>query len=302
MRPFPPSNPSRLSYSLLLLLALIASPQAGSPRGVSAAEFRVEKAVAYLPVGRDEKGDLYIPTSDGGPLRPAIVVLHGGGWVSEARDSNREVNIAENLALHGFVAFSIDYKLALEKDTNVGFPQNVQDCKSAVRWLRANAARYRIDPDHLGAIGGSAGGHLAAMLAVTGPECGLEPTGYLDEFPSRVQAAVNMYGPVDIENWRDIQVLRKTRAEAPELYKAFSVLTYITPDDSPILTIQGTVDDVTPMSQAEALASKMKEQGVPHRLEVVEGAGHSFDLQPDQADLRPLVFSFFDEQLRAGRP
>jgi dipeptidyl aminopeptidase/acylaminoacyl peptidase len=107
---------------------------------------------------------------------------------------------------------------------------------------------------------------------------------------------------VDIENWRDLRVLRKTRAEAPELYQAFSVLTYITPDDSPILTIQGTADEVTPMSQAEALAGKMKEQGVPHRLEVIAGAGHSFDLQPDQADLRPMVLDFFDQHLRPRRP
>lgn len=280
---------------LLLMVCFLGVP-------VEAGEFRVEKAVTYLPADREEKGDLYVPVEANAPPRPAIVVLHGGGWVSEARDSNREVNIAETLARHGFVAFSIDYRLALENDTNVGFPQNVQDCKAAVRWLRANAARYRIDPGHLGAIGGSVGGHLAAMLAVTGPECGLEPPGYLEEYSSRVQCAVNLYGPVDIENWRDLQVLRKTRAEAPELYQAFSVLTYITPDDSPILTIQGTADEVTPMSQAEALAGKMKEQGVPHRLEVIEGAGHSFDLQPDQADLRPMVLEFFDQHLRPRRP
>jgi acetyl esterase/lipase len=284
--------------SILSLLALVFI---AVDRG-HAGEIQIEKGISYLPNGRAEKGDLYLPVSIDAP-RPAIVIMHGGGWIGDQRVSDREVNIATNLAGHGYVCFSIDYWLAdPEGVKDCCWPQNIHDCKTAVRWLRAHAGKYQIDADHIGAIGGSAGGHLAAMLSVTGPECCLDPTGPLSNISARVQCAVDMYGPVDIENWLDrIPALIQSRAAAPELYKAFSVLTYVTPDDAPILILQGTNDHVVAVSQSVSLAKKLAQQGVPHHLEIIEGAGHSFDLQPEQRDLRPQVFAFFNQHLREKR-
>lgn len=276
--------------------ALLAPWALGQPAD-AAAGIRVERAVPYLPPGRSEKADLYLPSS-GEARRPAVLVVHGGGWEGEQRDSNREVNIAMALAEHGYVCMSIDYKLALPGESDACWPQNLFDCKTAVRWLRAHADELQVDADHVGAIGGSAGGHLAAMTAVTGPDCKLDPDGPHAEHSCRIQCAVDMYGPVDMENWRDVAALRRTRKEAPELYRAFSVLTYVSGDDPPILIVQGDADEVTPVSQSEAFARKLGEQRVPHQLEVVAGLGHSFDLQPDNVDLRPLVLAFFDRYLR----
>ena len=264
----------------------------------SAGEVQVDRAVAYLPHDRPEKSDLYIPL-DSGPPRPAIVIMHGGGWIGGERNAHREVNLGMSLGGHGYVCLSIDYWCPDPTKTMVCcWPQNIYDCKNAVRWLRANAKKYNIDADHIGAIGGSAGGHLAAMLAVTGPECGLDPLTPASEFSCQVQCAVDMYGPVDTENWIDIKGLMKTRADAPELYQAFSVLSYVSREDPPLLILQGTNDPVVAVSQSEALARVLKKHGVTHHLEIIENAPHSFDLQPEQRDLRPQVFEFFDHWLQ----
>jgi len=271
--------------------------------GACRAEIRVERGIHYLAEGRKEKADLYLP-ADIARSRPAILVLHGGGWISEQRDSNREVNIATRLAEHGYVCMSIDYWMGdPQGPPQCLWPQNIHDCKTAVRWLREHADTYHIDAQHIGAIGGSAGGHLAAMLAVTGPECGLDPAGPFADQSTRIQCAVDMYGPVDIENWiDDIQALAKKREEAPELYRAFSVLTYVSPDDAPVLIIQGTADQVVPVAQSKAFADKLQHHGVPHHLEIIEGGGHSHDLESGQTDLRPQVFAFFDKYLREPHP
>src|SRR5262249_60357783 len=142
---------------------------------VQGGEVKMEKDVDSPPPGRAEKLDLYLPPEDPKPgeKRPGIVIIHGGGWTGGNKGAKREINIGTTLAAHGYVLLSINYALASEGHPT--WPGNLQDCKRAVRWLRKNAEKYHIDPDHIGVIGGSAGGHLTAMLAVTGPEDGFEP-------------------------------------------------------------------------------------------------------------------------------
>ncbi len=152
------------------------------PEGV-----RFEADVSYLPEGRQEKADLYLPKLEKGQRAPAVLMIHGGGWSGGDKRAGREINIGTNLALKGFVAMSIDY--ALSRNGSVTWPQNLHDCKTAVRWLRKNADRLQIDPDRIGVIGGSAGGHLAAMVAVTGPKDGLDPAGPYGDYPCRVQSS-----------------------------------------------------------------------------------------------------------------
>ena len=274
-----------MKHLFLLLLATAA---------IAADEIRTEHDVDYLGGGRKEKADLYLPANPKpGQKFPAVLIIHGGGWSGGEKRAAREINIGTTLALNGYVGMSIDYKLAYKGGTEPTWPQNLHDCKTAVRWLRANAERLQIDVDHIGVIGGSAGGHLAAMVGLCGGE--LDPPG---EGSTRVQCAVDLYGPVLTFEQRDISMFRKTRAEAPELYKQADPRTHIDRNDPPLLILHGTADTTVDYANSEALAAAMKAAGATYQLELIPGAPHTFHLQPKQRDLRPLVLGFFDKHLK----
>jgi len=269
----------------------------------AAENVRVEKDVDYLGPDRKEKADLYLPVDvPKGRRCPGVVIIHGGGWSGGDKGQAREINIGTTLAQHGYVCMSINYVLATKDSTAVTWPQNLHDCKTAVRWLRKNAARLQLDPDHIGAIGGSAGGHLTAMLALTEAKDGLDPKGPYGEFPCRIQAAVDLYGPADLLTWLDISMFRKTRAEAPDLYRAASPATYADKNDPPLLIMHGTADKTVDVQQSKDFAAALAKAGTPHELVIVEGAPHTFHLQPKQQDLRPLVLGFFDKYLKRNQP
>ena len=225
-----------------------------------------------------------------------------GNWAMEGdTERAREFNVGTNLALHGYVGVSINYKLR-KAQGQVTWPQSLHDAKTAVRWLRNHAERLHINPDHIGVIGFSAGGNLASMLAVTRPEDGLDPKGPYVEFSSRVQCAVNFYGAVDLMNYHDMKMFAKTREEAPELYRKASPVTYAHKAAAPLLIVHGTADDVVDVSQSKALAAALQKAGAPHELVIIPNAPHTFDLQPRQRDLRPLVLGFFNEHLKSAKP
>jgi acetyl esterase/lipase len=286
-----------MKFALLSLSATCVCAMAASAFSQDTGKVKIEKSIAYLPEGRAEKADLYLPTDDG-TLHPAVLIVHGGGWTGGKRDATREINIGTTLASYGYVCMSIDYLLGDKEGTNECWPQNLHDCKTAVRWLRENATRLKIDPRHIGAIGGSAGGHLVSMLAVTQPADGLDPKEPYGSQSCAIQCVVNLYGPADLENWKDIAALRKKRSEAPELYKQFSVLPHLDKDDPPFLILHGTADTTVPLEQSTSLEAALTKVGIEHHLEIIEGAPHSFHLQPKQKDLRPLVLAFFDKHLR----
>ena len=258
----------------------------------------IERGVRYLADGRNEKADLYVPLNRAAAtLSPAVVIIHGGGWTGGQRDAARELNIGTTLALNGYVGMSIDYLLAT--DDKPSWPTNIHDCKTAVRWLRANAKRLQIDPDHIGVIGGSAGGHLTSLLALTGPTDGLDPTEPWGEFSCGVQCAVPMYGAGEVRDGKNSKAMfGKTRDEAPDLYKLASPITHADSKDPPFLILHGTADKTVPVEQSEILAAALKKAGVEHELVLVPDAPHTFDLQPKQQDLRPLVLAFFDKHLK----
>ena len=261
----------------------------------------VERDVDFLGAGRKEKADLYLPDAKLAPgRRPAVLIIHGGGWNTGDKAQGREQNIGTNLALRGYVALSINYQLCT--GTKPTWPQPLHDCKTAVRWLRKNADRLQVDPERIGAIGGSAGAHLAAMLAVTGPKDGLDPAGPYGEFPCAVRCAVDLYGPAELLNYHDVKMLGRTRAEAPELYRAASPTAYADAADAPILILHGTADETVSISQSEEFAAALKKAGTKHEFVVVEGAPHTFHLQPKQRDLRELVLGFLDQHLRPRPP
>jgi acetyl esterase/lipase len=266
------------------------------------ANVRYEPDVAFLPTNRRELADLYFPSeSPKGKRLPAVLVIHGGGFNDGDKARPREINFATNLVANGYVVMSINYKLRKQQG-QVTWPQPVLDAKAAVRWLRKNADRLEIDPERIGAMGGSAGGNLSAMLALTGPEDGFDQKEPYGEFSSRVSCAVDFYGAVKLMEYHDMKMFAKTRAEAPELYEKASPVNYASAGDSPILVVHGTKDATVPLSQSEALVAAMKQAGVEHEFIVVTNAPHTFNLMPTQKDLRPEVFGFLDKHLKSDQP
>jgi acetyl esterase/lipase len=292
---------------LAVLLAIQGPLVAADPAAVlDPAAVRVERDVAYLGEDRAEKADLYLPkTFEPGRKYPGVVIIHGGGWSGGDKDSDRERNIANTLVPQGYVCMSVNYRLASKGVA--AFPQNIQDCKRAVRWLRKHAEQYQLDADRIGAIGGSAGGHLTALLALSGPETGIDPPEDADA-SCRVQAAVPLYphcassweaGVGDkYANYTRLGMFAKSLPEAPALWDSGSPIKQLSKDDPPLLIIHGTADPTTPLDQSTRLHEAAEKVGVSSELIVIEGAGHSFHLQPKQQDLRPAVIAFFDKHLK----
>jgi len=257
-------------------------------------EVRVAREVAFLGEGRAEKADLYSPSGKpGDPPRPAVLVIHGGGWVGGDKSAAREVNICTVLASHGYVAMSINYRLGPKNNPSASWPQNIRDCKAAVRWLRANAGRLGIAPARIGVIGSSAGGHLASLLGATGNGAPFDDPAPAAIDPAGVSAVVALYAPIQLG-------LGPIDASS-DLGK--SPFAYLDPGDPPFLLIHGTADTAVDPARSREFAEALDKAGVRHELVLVAGAGHSFDLQPPQRDLRPLVLAFLDRHLQApGNP
>ncbi|QDV48625.1 prolyl oligopeptidase family serine peptidase [Gimesia fumaroli] len=265
----------------------------------------VKKDVSYLGEDRKEKLDLYLPdpTYQKGPY-PAIVIIHGGGWHGGDKGARREINIGTNLAKAGYVCASINYQLAKKQarftdNLKQVWPGHLQDCKTAVRYLRKHADQYQVDAEYIGAIGGSAGGHLVAMLAVTGDDPQLEPDAPYADFSSRIQAVVPMYGAHDLIALAKSREMLSSFTEAEkELSRQASAVNHISKDDPPFLILHGTKDALVPVEQSELLAASLKQGNIPTELLIIKGAPHSFHLQPKQQDLRPAVIEFFDHYLK----
>lgn len=261
--------------ALLLLPCGLPAQKAKAPKtpeGVTA-----HRDIHYVTGGSERQTlDLYIPqkTKDNTPL-PLIIWVHGGGW--RAGSKAQCFPLDQGFAKRGYAIASINYRLT----TSVRFPAQIEDCKAAVRWLRAHAAEYNIDPDRFAAWGSSAGGHLVALLGTTGHTRKFD-TGENLETSSRVQAVVDFFGPSDFtakEMWEPFydtrsDLLGGTLAEKPEQAASASPVAYVTKDAPPFSIWHGTKDTRVPISQSEALEAALKKAGVTAELKRVEGATH----------------------------
>jgi acetyl esterase/lipase len=263
-------------------------------------EVRVERDLVYGKGGdTDLHLDLAMPKAGAGPF-PAVVFLHGGGWrAGKRQDMNHFI---EGVARMGYVGVTVGYRLA----PAARFPAQVEDCKAAVRWLRANARRYKVNPDRVGVVGFSAGGHLACLLGTTAREDGLEGGGGNPGQPSRVQAVVSFFGPTDFTArvWpRDLEkeviapFLGGTFADKHGVYKKASPISYVTKDAPPFLFIHGTQDKLVPAEQSKRLAAKLQAVGVPARVVLLEGEGHGFTDAGNQKAMQQML-GFLGERLR----
>lgn len=263
------------------------------------AEVRVERDVAYLPADRKEKADLYFPAADpAGGRFPVVLLMHGGGFNDGDKARDREVQMAVELARHGHACMSINYRLWNKGIRKPTWPRSLHDAKSAVLWLRANAERLRIDPARIAALGNSAGGNLALMLATTTSADGLEPPDAPTNGDTRVACAIDLYGALDLPNYHDMKMFQQTREENPEVYRQASPVTHVSAGDAPILIVHGTADETVDVSQARTMAAALAAAGVEHQLEIVPDAPHTFYLVSKARDFRPLVFGFLDKHLK----
>lgn len=284
--------------SAALLFLAIGSPCALADEPA----IREEADIVYTKAnGVELKLDIAAPEKGQGPF-PSVLVIHGGAWRAGNKRDTRQV--MREFAGRGYLAVSPQYRFCPREV----FPAQVHDVKAAVRWMKQHAKEYRIDPDRIGAVGFSAGAHLALMLGVTSPADGLEgetPAGSPD---SRIRAVVNYFGPVDLAA-TDIPEVSKplvrdflgaTAIERPDLAARASPRSYITRDDPPILTFQGTKDPLVPHTQAVELAEAMTAAEVPGRVELLVGAGHGWggDLVPHTAG---EMFAFLDQHLKGAQ-
>lgn len=269
------------------------------------AKVQPPNGVVYLPdVEYGKGGDqplalhLAMPEKIDKPV-PCIVVIHGGAW--RAGDKSQHISQIFEFAKKGYVSVSVGYRFC-PKHT---FPAQVEDAKCAVRFLRANAEKYHIDPQRFGAIGFSAGAHLSMMLGVMGKEDGLEGSGGNPDQSSKVQAVVAFFGPTDF-NAEDIpsvsvgllnDFVGVTKENDKGERKKASPITYVTKDDAPLLIFQGTKDPLVPHTQAYKMADAMTAAGVPGRVELLLGAGHGWGGKEVQRSLAQTM-EFFGEQLK----
>ncbi len=226
------------------------------------AAVRVEGDVPYAEVaGSQLHLDIYEPTEKGSDLRPAVVLIHGGGWTDFDKGTMRAMG--QFLARAGFVAVSVDYRLF--HGTENRWPAQLDDVQRAVRWLRANAGKYGVNPDHIGAFGHSAGAQLAAFL-------GMEDTrdnsdAALAKYSSKVQAVVDVSGPMDFTTERDpgeatflTNFFGVDYAKGTEIWRQASPALQVAKQDAPFLIFHGTQDDNVPMAQAQELMTSCMRQ------------------------------------------
>ena len=251
------------------------------------------------PDGHDLKLDLYWHPDAEEPT-PLVIWVHGGAWRGGGKSNPRP---ALHLLEHGYAVASVQYRLS----QHATFPAQIQDVKAAVRWLRAQAGEYKIDPARFGAFGPSAGGHLVAMLGTSGDVVAWEVGEHLDQ-SSRVQAVVDWFGPSDFLRMNDVpgridhdapdspesQLVGAPIQERPDLTAAADPGTYATPDDPPILIMHGLDDKLVIPGQSELLHAKLQEAGAPSTLVLLEGLGHGGDGWSEQLS---RVVAFFDEHL-----
>ena len=271
---------------------------------------KVERDIVYTRVGERELAlDIYLPEDAARPL-PVIVWIHGGGWRGGSIGSGGQ---ARGMVARGFAVVDIDYRLSGE----ALFPAQIEDCKAAIRWVRANAKKYGLDPDRIGAWGSSAGGHLVAFLGTSEgvKEFETEENG---EYSSRVNAVCDWFGPTDFLQMDAHRMKGRSLVHdsptSPEsrlvggpiqdepyrsLCKKADPITYVDGDEPPFLIMHGDQDRAVPVHQSQLLYEALKKANVDVTYYVVEGAGHG--LRDGKKDTPEQLFemsaAFFEKHL-----
>jgi acetyl esterase/lipase len=264
----------------------------------SAGDVRIDADVPFAENGEGILAlDLARPGIPQKPL-PCILVLHGGGWYTGSKSDHS--GLIESVARRGYVGVSADYRLV----PSHRFPAHVEDVKCAVRFLRAHAKPYGIDPGRIGVMGFSAGGHLAMMLGTTAGMKKLEGHGEWENQSSQVQAVVSYFGPTDLaaRDWPDEtrrmieDFLGGTGEEIPDVYQLASPACHVTDQCPPMLLFQGTRDEYVPYTQAYAMIEALTRAGAHGHAEMLINHGHTWGEKLMEWTLE-VSFRFLEEHL-----
>lgn len=276
--------------------------------GFASAGVGVERNLVFSsPNGKNLKLNLYRPVNFSGKL-PVVVLIYGGGWMM--RNQGSEIPRAKWLATNGYAVAVIDYRLSSE----ALFPAQIYDCKAAVRWLRANAANYSLDPDHIAAWGDSAGAHLAAMIGTTCNVPTLEGNlGNANE-SSKVQAVVDFFGPTDFSqmkteslpgSWIDHDASNSPESlliggaiqENRDKVEQANPIKYVTRHAPPFFIAHGDRDLLVPWQQSQLLFEALENAKAHPVFYKIAGAGHG-DSAFDSPMMRAAVLAFLDKNLK----
>jgi acetyl esterase/lipase len=270
-------------------------------------DYRTVQNIQYCSgAGKPLLMDVFLPAIPARKPTPTVLWLHGGGWERGDKNGNSGALL---LVGAGFVTASIYYRLS----GDAKFPAQIEDAKCGIRYLRSHAADYGIDPDSIGVAGASSGGHLALLVAATGPNARFEGSGGWAGTSSRVRAVCSYYGPTDFSAFmteygeRGRNAIRKLVGLPPEnteTYKRASPLSYVTPDMPPVLMFHGDSDQLVPHTQSERMAEALQRAGVDARLITVGNADHDFapfakgePLSISEAEIHGMTIAFFRKWL-----
>ena len=292
---------ARWMTSMMIGVIALLSPvdaQETVPAGVL-----FEKNIEYSnPDDQHLQLNMARPKEGTGPF-PAVICIHGGGFRAGTRESFN--GLCLQLAERGYVAVTVSYRLAPKYQ----FPAAVYDVKAAVRWMRANAEKYQIDPDRIGTTGGSAGGHLAQFLGVTSGVKKFEGDGGNAEYSSSVKCVVNFYGPSDFTKSYDASVDAKdvlplflggNLQQERHRHIESSPLYWVTPEAAPTLFVHGTKDAYVAHEQAGWIVERMKAADVEATLMTIEDGDHGFRTSSPEVkqQIEKARFEFFEKHLK----
>ena len=298
--------PLASALSLLLFspvgLAQAAIETAPASSAVQSASAREHLDVPYVTKGHErQRLDLYLPATPA-TGRPLVIWIHGGGW----EQGSKEGNPGKALLDHGYAVASIGYRLS----QHAVYPAQIEDCKAAVRFLRANAGRYGLDPERIGVWGASAGGHLAALLGTTGNIRTFDVGEHLDQ-SSAVQCVLDWFGPTDFLNYGEppmraldapnsvvARLLGGPLPSNEEKARKASPFYFVHAKAAPFLIMQGDSDPLVPLQQSERLHKALRDAGVESHLEVLPGAKHGGAEFFSGPNIR-LMGAFFQRHLGA---
>lgn len=291
----------RMFFSNLALAFLLASASAGIGAELTIpSDIIFEQGIEFSnPDNQHLKLNIARPKQGNGPF-PAVICIHGGGFRAGSKDGYNKLCLM--LAQHGFVATTVDYRLAPKYQ----FPAAVHDVKAAVRWMRANAKKYQINPERIGTMGGSAGGHLAQFLGVTRGVSQFEGDGGNPKESSAVDCVVNFYGPSDFTKSYGKSVdaaevlplfLGGNLEQEKKRHIVSSPLYWVTPDASPTLCVHGTEDKYVAYEQATWIVERLKACEVEADLLTMAGAGHGFK-GADEEKAEQALLEFFAKHLK----
>ena len=241
----------------------------------------IDQGVIYCTLeGHALLMDIYYPAS-GGPWI-GLIFVHGGGWTE-----GDKAPLPVNPSAAGYLVASINYRMY----PAYHFPAMIEDVKCAIRYLRAHAAEYNLDPDHIALTGHSAGGHLAALAGLAGESAGWD-TGPYQEQSSRVQAVIEMSGPTDLTRPFPEWVMElKTNVFGAALWPSASPVNYVHPKAPPFLIIHGDADPAVPVEQAYLLYDALAKAGAPVEKLILHNGGHG--LEPVGGPMSPSADEMF---------